>query len=127
MKSIPPQFILVVACVNSKECKGASEILAEYLEGIPHIKYEGHGSFTDTTCYILKNSAGFHNILDNIDSDKCTRRFMAYAPYEHLRTKLGVNVYQKYSFSSTSNMLFLPIRLGIADSELDKLIAITRG
>jgi hypothetical protein len=125
MKSVP-RFVLVVACINSKKYK-ESEILAEYLEGIPHIKYEGHGSFTDTTCYILKNSAGFHNILDNIDSDKCTCRFMAYAPYEHLQTKLGVNVYQKYSFSNTSNMLSLPTHLGIADSDLDKLIAITKG
>ena len=126
MKSIP-SFILVVACINSKECKGASEILAEYLEGIPHIKYEGRGSFTDTTCYILKNTAGFHNILDNIGSDKCTRRFMGYATYEHLRTKLGITLYQKYSFSSTSNMLSLPTHLGISDSDLYKLIAITKG
>ena len=96
MKSIPP-FILVVACINSTECKDASEILAEYLEGIPHIKYEGHGSFTDTTCYITKNIAGFHNILDRIDSTKCACRFMGYATYEHLRTKQGVTLYQKYS------------------------------
>lgn len=127
MKS-KPQFILVVACINSKECKGASEILAEYLEGMPHIKHEGHGSFTGTTCYILENiSDDFHNILYNIASDKCARRFIGYATYEHLRNKLGVNVYQKYSFSSTSNMLFLPTHLGIADSDLDKLIVITRG
>lgn len=126
MKSIP-QFALVVACIHSKECKGASKILAEYLEGMPHIKYEGHGSFTGTTYYILNNITGFHNVLYNIASDICTSRFIGYATYEYSRTKkVGVTFYKQYSFSNTSNMLSLPIHLGIADSDLDKLIAITQ-
>lgn len=127
MKSIP-QFALVVACIHSKESEGASEILAEYLEGMPHIKYEGHGSFTGTTYYILKNIADFHNILYNIASAICPHRFIGYATYEHSRTKqVGVTLYKQYSFSNTSNMLSLPNHLGIADSDLDKFIAITKG
>lgn len=127
MKCIP-QFILVVACINSKKCKGASKILAQYLEGMPNIKYEGHGTFTDTTYYIFKNIAGLHNILYNICSDMCTCRFIGYATYEHSRIKqVGVTFYKQYSFSSTSNILSLPTRMGIADSDLDKFIAITRG
>lgn len=127
MKSIP-QFALVVACIHSKECKGASKILAEYLEGMPHIKYEGHGSFTGTTCYIIKNNPGFHVILENITATKYARIFMGYAVYEHLPTKkqTGITLYQKYDFSNTSNITYLPTHLSIADSDLDKLIAITQ-
>lgn len=127
MKSMP-QFILVVACIHSKKCKGASKILAEYLEGMLHIKYEGHGSFTGITYYILNNITGFHNVLYNIASDMCTRRFIGYATYEHSQTqRVGVTLYKKYSFSNTSNMLSLPTRMGIGDSDLDEFIAITKG
>ena len=127
MKSIP-QFILVVACIHPKECKGASKIIAEYLEGMPHIKYEGDETFTDTTYYIFKNIARFHNVLYNICSDMCTCRFIGYATYEHSRTqRVGATLYKQCSFSSTSNILSLPTRMGIADSDLDKFIAITRG
>lgn len=127
MKSIP-QFALVVACINYKECKGASKILAEYLEGMPHIKYEGHGSFTGTTYYILNNITGFHNVLYNIASDICTSRFIGYATYEYSRTlRVGVTFYKLCSLSSTSNILSLPTRMGIADSDLDKFIEITKG
>lgn len=121
------QFILVVACIHSIH-KDASKILAEYLEGIPHIKREGKGSFTGTTCYVIKNSAGFHIILEHITSSKDACRVMGYGVYERLPSKnLGITLYQKYHFSSTSNISYLPTHIGIADSDLDKFISITRG
>lgn len=121
------QFILVVACIHSIH-KDASEIFAEYLEGIPHIKREGKGSFTGTTCYVIKNSAGFHNIIENISSIKDAYRVMGYMTYERLPSKhIGITLYQKYSFKSSSNISYLPTHIGIDDSDLDKLIAITKG
>lgn len=127
MKRVP-QFILVVACIDSKQCRDESKIFAEYLEGIPNIKREGYGSFTGTTCYIIKNNPGFHVILENITATKYARIFMGYAVYEHLPTKkqTGITLYQKYDFSNTSNITYLPTHLSIADSDLDKLIAITQ-
>lgn len=126
MKRVP-NFVLVVACIHSIH-KDASEILTEYLEGIPHIKREGKGSFNGTTCYVLKNSAGFHIILENINSSKVACRVMGYGVYEHLPSKnMGITLYQKYHFSDTSNISYLPTHLGIDDSDLDKLIAITKG
>lgn len=121
------QFILVVACVHSIN-KDASEILAEYLEGIPHIKREGTGIYTGTTYYIIKNSSGFHTILKNIDSAKAAKIVIGYMTYEHLpREQIGVTVYQKYSFRSSYNASYLPTHMEIADSDLDKFIAITKG
>lgn len=122
-----PQFILVVVCVHSIH-KDASEILAEYLEGIPHIKREGTGLFTGTTYYVIKNSSGFYTILDNINSSKDAYRVIGYMTYERLpREQIGVTAYQKYSFRSSYNASYLPTHIGIADSDLDKLIAITKG
>lgn len=121
------QFILVVACIHSIH-KDASKILAEYLEGIPHIKREGKGSFTGTTCYVIQNSTGFHTILENINSTKDAHRVMGYGVYERLPTKkIGITLYQKYYFSSTSNISYLPTHIGIDNSDLAKLIAITKG
>lgn len=126
MKKVP-KFILVVACVHSIN-KDASEILAEYLEGMPHIKREGTGLFTGTTYYVIKNSSGFHAILENINSDKDACSVMGYMTYEHLPSnQIGVTLYQKYSFRSSYNTSYLPIHMGIDDSDLDKLIAITKG
>lgn len=126
MKRVP-NFILVVACIHSIH-KDAAEILAEYLEGIPHIKREGKGSFTGTTCYVIKNSAGFHNIIENIHYSKDAYRVMGYGVYEHLPNKqMGITLYQKYDFSSTSNISYLPTHIGIDDSDLAKFIAITKG
>ena len=126
MKRVP-NFILVVACIHSIH-KDASEILAEYLEGIPHIKRGGKKSFTGTTCYVLKNSAGFHIILENINSSKDACRVMGYGVYEHLPSKnMDITLYQKYHFSNTTNISYLPTHIGIPDSDLDKLIAITKG
>lgn len=122
-----PNFILVVACIYSIH-KDAAKILAEYLEDIPHVKREGKGSFTGTTCYVIKNSAGFYNIIENIHFAKDAYRVMGYGVYEHLPSKqMGITLYQKYDFSSTSNISYLPTHIGIADSDLDKLIAITKG
>lgn len=121
------QFILVVACIHSIH-KDASEILAEYLEGIPHIKREGEGLFTGTTYYIIKNSSCFHAILDNINSAKAANKVMGYMTYELLpRNQIGVTIYQKYSFKSSYNISYLPIHMEIANSDLDKFIAITKG
>lgn len=121
------QFILVVACVHSIH-KDASEILAEYLEGIPHIKREGTGLFTGVTYYIIKNSSGFHTILENINSSKDACNVMGYMTYERLpREQIGVTIYQKYSFRSSYNCSCLPTHMGINDSDLDKFIAITKG
>lgn len=121
------QFILVVACVHSIH-KDASEILAEYLEGIPHIKREGTGIHTGTTYYIIQNSSGFHTILDNINSSKDARNVMGYMTYELLPNKqLGVTIYKKYSFRSSYNSSYLPTHIGIGDSDLAKFIAITKG
>lgn len=126
MKRVP-NFILVIACVHSI-CKDASEILAEYLEGMPHVKREGTGLFTGTTYYVIKNSSGFHTILENINSSKDAYRVMGYMTYEHLPSKhIGKTIYQKYSFKSSYNTSYLPAHMGIDDSDLDKLIAITEG
>lgn len=122
-----PNFILVVTCIYSIH-KDAAKILAEYLEGIPHIKRKGNGSFTGITCYVIKNNPGFHCILENINSNKDACRVMGYGVYEYLPSEhIGVTVYQKYHFSSTTNILYLPMYMKIADSNLDKLIAITQG
>lgn len=121
------QFILVVACIHSIH-KDASEVLAEYLEGIPHIKREGTGIYTGTTYYIFKNSSGFCTILDNINSSKDACEVMGYMTYEHLpREQIGVTIYQKYSFRSSYNSSYLPTHMGIDDSDLAKLITITKG
>lgn len=121
------QFILVVACVHSIN-KDASEILAEYLEGIPHIKREGTGIFTGTTYYVIKNSSGFHTILKNIDSAKAAKIVIGYMTYEHLPTKhIGKTLYQKYSFRSSYNASYLPTHIGIDDNDLDTFIDVTRG
>lgn len=121
------QFILVVACIHSIR-KDASEILAEYLEGIPHIKREGTGLFTGTTYYIIKNSSGFRTILENINSTKDAKIVMGYMTYEHLpREHIGKTLYQKYNFRSSYNTSYLPVHIEIDDSDLDKLIAITKG
>lgn len=126
MKRVP-HFILVVACIHSIH-KDASEILAEYLEGIPHVKRKGTGLFTDATYYVIKNSSGFHTILENMNSTKDAYRVMGYMTYEHLPSnQIGVTVYQKYSFKSSYNTSYLPTNMGIADNDLDKLIAITKG
>lgn len=120
------QFILVVACIHSIH-KDASEILAEYLEGIPHIKREGTGIYTGTTYYVIRNSSGFHTILDNINSSKDACGVMGYMTYERLpREQIGITIYQKYSFRSSYNASYLPTHMGIADSDLDKLITITK-
>lgn len=122
------QFILVVACIHSIH-KDASEILAEYLEGIPHIKREGTGIHTGTTYYIIRNSSGFHTILDNINSSKDACNVMGYMTYEHLpntRNQIGVTIYQKYSFRSSYNASYLPTHIGIDDNDLAKFIAITK-
>lgn len=121
------QFILVIACIHSIH-KDASEILAEYLEGIPHIKREGIGVHTGTTYYIIKNSSGFHTILYNINSFKDAHKVIGYMTYEILPSnQIGVTIYQKYSFRRSYNILYLPTHMGIADSDLDKFIAITKG
>lgn len=126
MKKVP-HFILVIACIHSIN-KDASEILAEYLEGIPHIKREGTGIFTGTTYYVIKNSSGFHTILKNIDSAKAAKIVIGYMTYEHFSSnQIGVTMYQKYSFKSSYNTSYLPVHMGIPDSDLDKLIAITKG
>lgn len=126
MKRVP-QFILVVACIHSIH-KDASEILAEYLEGTPHIKREGTGLFTGTTYYVIKNSSGFHTILENINSSKDAYRVMGYMTYEHLPSnQIGVTLYQKYSFRSSYNTSYLPTHMGIFDSDLDKFISISKG
>lgn len=125
MRSVP-HFILVVACIHSIH-KDASEILAEYFEGIPHIKREGTGIFTGTTYYVIKNSSGFHAILDNINSSKDAHKVMGYMTYEHLPSnQISITLYQKYSFKSSYNTSYLPVHMGIPDSDLDKLIAITK-
>lgn len=122
-----PQFILVVACIHSIH-KDASEILAEYLEGIPHIKRKGTGIHTGTTYYVIRNNSGFHTILDNINTSKDACGVMGYMTYELLPNKhIGVTVYQKYSFRSSYNSSYLPTHMGIADSDLAKFIAITKG
>ena len=121
------QFILVVACIHSIH-KDASEILAEYLEGIPHIKREGKGRHTGTTYYVIKNSSGFYNILNNINSSKDAHKVIGYMTYERLpNNQIGITLYQKYSFRSSYNSSYLPTHMGIDDSDLDKLIAITKG
>lgn len=127
MKRVP-NFILVVACIHYIY-KDASEILSEYLEGIPHIKREGTGLFTGTTYYVIKNSSGFHAILENINSSKDAYNIIGYMAYEHLPSnQIDITLYQKYnSFKSSYNTSYLPIHMGIDDSDLDKLIAITKG
>lgn len=126
MKRVP-HFILVIACIHSIH-KDASEILTEYLEGIPHIKYEGTGLFTGTSYFVIKNSSGFHTIIENINSFKDAYRVIGYMTYEHLPSEqIGVTIYQKYSFKSSYNTSYLPVHMSIADSDLDKLIAITKG
>lgn len=118
------RFILVIACMRYKEYKNTSKILAEYLENIPHIKYEGHGSFTGTTCYIIQNTASYNHILDNIVSSVYGLRVIGYTTYERMPGKSCI-VYKKYPFSSSYNSLSMPSHIGISTNDIEKLATST--
>lgn len=111
-------------CMHPKKDRELSEILTEYLETLPHIKYEGHGSYSGKTCYLIQITTGSRDILNKVKQIINIRSVLSYDVYKYTLYNSNT-VYLKhwvYSFNSS----YMPYRIGIHSRDVSKLIAITQ-
>ena len=119
-----PRFILVVACMHPKMHKDASDILAEYLKGLPYLKKKCYGEYSNTDFYIISNTAGFHKLLDNLITTG-TYSILSYRVYSRMVGNSNV-VYLKYPYASSYNSFKMPSSIHIPTDDIEHFITITK-
>lgn len=119
-----PAYIIVIACKRLKESKVISDILTDYLEGLPHIK---------KTCSVKDNNIDFYIIADT-DFYKIFYEFeritdlcniLGFTFYKRSVYK-GNTSYVKYSCIFTFNSEYLPKYMPIPTNDIEHFIAITK-
>lgn len=120
-----PTYVFIVSCMHPKKDRELSEILTEYLEILPHIKYEGNGSFSGKTCYIIQITPSSRDILNKMTQIIDIRSVLAYDVYKHTVSNSNI-VYLKYCWVDSFNSMYMPYRMGIHSRDVSKLIAITQ-
>lgn len=120
-----PTYIFIVTCMHPKKDIELSEILTEYLETLPHIKYEGHGSYSGQTCYIIKITPGSRDTLHKMKQIIDMRSVLAYDVYKHTLCNSNI-VYLKHCWVDSLNSRYMPYRIGISSEDISKFIAITQ-
>lgn len=120
-----PTYVFIVTCMHPKKDRDLSEILTEYLETLPHIKYEGNGSYSGKTCYIIQITPGSRDILNKMKKIIDIRSVLAYDVYKHTLCNSNI-VYLKHCWTDSFNSRYMPYRIGIHSRDVSKLIAITQ-
>lgn len=120
-----PTYVFIVTCMHPKKNRELSEILIEYLETLPHIKYEGHGSYSGKTCYIIQITPGSRDILNKMKQIIDMRSVLSYDVYKHTLCNSNI-AYLKYCWVDSFNSMYMPYRMGIHSRDVSKLIAITQ-
>ena len=114
-----PNYILVVVCKYSKIDKdGVSEILKEYLNGMPYLQYT---SDSNDTYYVLPYTKTFRAIVNNID-EKVTIEVIdtfGYIVYE--RCINTYNYYTKTNDREVFNYRYFPLVIHIDFRHLETL------
>lgn len=121
-----PAYIYVVMCIHPKKDREPSEIFIEYLETFPHIKYEGYGSHSDKTCYMIQITSDYRDILKKISKIIDMHRVFAYDVYKHILNNSNT-VYLKHYWVDAFNDRNMPYRIEVPSEDISKLLAITKG
>lgn len=119
-----PTHILIVTCTHPKKDRELSEILTEYLESLPHIKYEGHRSYPSKTCYIIQVTSSSCDMLKKMGQIIDIRSVLAYDIYRHILSNPNA-VYLKHYWVDSFNDRYMPYTTEIPSEDIPKLIAIT--
>ena len=113
-----PNYILVVVCKYSKIDKdGVSEILKEYLNGMPYLQYT---SDSNDTYYVLPYTKTFRAIVNNIN-EMVTMEVLdtfGYIVYEH---GYNYNSYIKTNDREVFNYHYFPLVIHIDFKHLETL------
>lgn len=121
-----PAYIYLVTCVHPKKDRELSEILTEYLETLPHIKYKGYRSHSGKTCYMIQITSSYRDILKKISQIIDIHRVLAYDVYKHMLNNSNT-VYLKHCWVDAFNDKNMPYRIEVPSEDISKLIAITKG
>lgn len=114
-----PNYILVVICKYSKIDKdGVSEILKEYLNGMPYLHYT---SDSNDTYYILPYINTFRAIMYNIQEMICVETIdvLGYSVYKRCKSSFGT--YMKTNDREIYNYRYFPFAINIDFKHLETL------
>lgn len=120
-----PTYVFIVTCMHPKKDRDLSEILTEYLASLPHIKYEGHGSYSGKTCYMIQITPNSRDILNKMKQIIDIRSVLSYDVYKHTLCNSNT-VYFKHCWVDSFNSMNMPYRIGVHSEDISKLISITQ-
>lgn len=122
-----PTYVFIVTCMYPKKDRDLSEILTEYLETLPHIKYKGHGSYSGKTCYMIQITPGSRDILNKMKTIDISymRSILSYDVYKHTLCSSNT-VYLKHCWAYSFNSMYMPYHIRVSSRDVSKLIAITQ-
>lgn len=124
MSKIPEHIVLVV-CKSSND--NTLEILKEYFNNIPHIKYTHCKLDSKDICYILPCNRVICNILNYIGTLPCygTWNFIGFITYNLVCSTSLFDVYCKTHNIPFVNTRYFPCRIEIDPKTRINLLTIT--
>lgn len=127
--TILPGCILVLLCKYSTKKNTVVEILMEYFNNTPHIKYTNYDFDSKDTCYILPYNKTTRNIVEHIGKMIYTPTWdsVGYMVYELECCTSLYDVYTRTHYKPFHNGSYFPYRIEIDHKIEDTLIAITEG
>lgn len=112
-----PAYIIVIACKRLNEFKDISDILTDYLKGLPHIKKTSYGKNGNTDFYLIADT-DFFKILYEFEKISSLCNILGFTYYTRVLHKEKI-LYTKYSCIFTCNSGYLPLNLTIPTSAIE--------